>query len=98
MLRKPPKIISKSIRQSANGEACTLRLPGCEHRGTVVLCHLNSRFSGMASKSLDIHAVYGCHSCHMLLDANKVSKEDQLRALFETQAKLIQKGLIQCKN
>lgn len=97
MLTKTPKIKSKKIRDSAKDELCTLRVTNCSGRETVVFCHLNTRFKGIGNKSLDIHGVYGCYNCHEKLDSAKVSKADQLRALVETQVKLIQKGLIEVK-
>ncbi|RKW71275.1 DUF1364 domain-containing protein, partial [Bacillus sp. L75] len=48
-------------------------------------------------KSPDLFGVYGCHWCHGLLDASKVDYKDQQRALFETQMKLIDKGLLVIK-
>lgn len=89
------KIRQTKITKSARGETCTLRQLGCKWDSeTVVLCHLNTPFKGMAIKSPDIFAVYGCHNCHQLLDSGKVSKADQLHALFLTQKKLMDKGLI----
>jgi len=96
MLTKPKKLKSNKIRESARGEACTLRIPGvCNHNPeTVVLAHINSRNKGIGNKSHDIHAVYACDHCHAKLDKNRIDKEDQLRALLESQDKMIQKGLI----
>jgi hypothetical protein len=83
------------IRKSARGEACSLRVsPNCQDGDTVVLCHLNSNYRGIGIKSPDIFGVYGCYYCHQLLDASKVEYQDQLRALMETQMKLISKGLL----
>lgn len=85
------------ITKSANGECCSLRVsPKCSHDepGKVILAHLNSDFRGMAMKSPDILAVYSCHRCHLLLDASKVSYEDQQRGHFETLMKLVDKGLV----
>lgn len=83
------------ITKSARGESCSLRVsPNCQDDETVVLCHLNSNYRGTGYKSPDIFGVYGCHHCHQLLDASKVNYQDQLRALMETQMKLIDKGLL----
>ena len=83
------------IRQSARNETCSLRVsPDCQDGETVVFCHLNSPQKGMGIKSPDIFGVYGCYSCHQKLDAGSLSKGDQLRALMETQFKLMEKGLI----
>lgn len=87
-------IVSK-IRKSAQGESCTLRLDGCkDNQETVVFCHLNTPYKGIGLKSPDLFGVYGCYHCHTLLDAHKATAEDKLRALIETQYRLIQKGLI----
>ena len=91
---KPVKIKSNKIRNSANGETCTLRLQGCNGAITTVFAHINSRWKGMGNKSPDIFGCYSCHHCHALLDSGKVSHQDQLRALQETQIKLVEKGLI----
>lgn len=89
------KIKSSKITKSARGEECSLRVsPNCQDGETVVFCHLNSNFRGVGLKSPDLFGVYGCASCHALLDSSKVDYKDQLRALQETQMKLYQKGLI----
>ena len=83
------------IRKSARDESCTLRISlNCQDGETVVLCHLNSPYKGVALKSPDIFGVYGCYHCHQQLDAGMAAKTDQLRALMETQFKLMEKGLI----
>lgn len=88
-------IVSNAIRESANGEQCALRLyPGCEHTGSVVWCHLNTIWRGMGKKSPEPFGVYGCGHCHKELDANRVTKDDELRAFKETLFKLIKKGLV----
>lgn len=88
-------IVSNKIRESANGEQCALRLsPGCEHTGTVVWCHLNTVQRGMGKKSPEPFGIYGCSYCHRELDANRVHKDDELRAFKETLFKLIKKGLL----
>ena len=89
------KVVSKKIRASANGEACSLRVsPFCQDGETVVFAHLNSQFRGIGIKSPDLFGVYSCFHCHQMLDASKVLVRDQLRALMETQMKLVEKGLI----
>ncbi|MPW31935.1 DUF1364 family protein [Agarivorans sp. B2Z047] len=60
----------------------------------MVFCHLQSNYRGVGLKSPDIFGVYACYSCHQELDANKVDHQDQLRALQETQMKLVEKGLL----
>ncbi len=89
------KVVSKKIRASAEGEACSLRVsPFCQDGETVVMAHLNSNYRGIGIKSPDLWVVACCHHCHSLLDASKVHPRDQLRALQETQMKLLEKGLI----
>lgn len=86
---------SNKIRQSARGEACSLRVAQyCVDDETVIFAHLNSNYRGTGIKSPDLFGVYSCHECHILLDSSEVSYYDQLRALQETQMKLYNKGLI----
>jgi len=90
------------IRKSAKGEDCSLRIPSvCNfNTETTVLAHLNTKFKGVALKSPDIFAVYACSNCHDALDNrsnNKIETRWIMDALFETQKKLIDKGLITIK-
>lgn len=93
---KQPKIKRTSaapMRQSAKGEACTLRLTGvCNHDpSTVSLCHLRFfGWAGVSQKPDDLLAVFACHACHDALDRRNATTsglwgfEDVLRALGET--------------
>lgn len=94
-MRKPFKVRSKKIRQSARGEVCSLREPNIcvDNPSTVVFAHLKGN-KGTGTKNHDIFGVYACMNCHMFLDRGRVSDEDQMRALQETQLKLIEKGII----
>lgn len=86
---------SSKIRESAEGESCSLRVSeNCQDGETVVFCHLNSNYRGVGLKSPDLFGVYGCHWCHVMLDSSEVDCCDQLRAMQETQMKLFSKGLI----
>lgn len=86
---------SKKIRDSARNESCSLRIsPSCQDGETVVFCHLNTPFKGWGLKSPDLFGVYGCYWCHQLLDSSRCDDSDKLRALIETQGKLLDKGLI----
>ena len=87
------------ITESARGESCSLRVSdNCtDEFGYVVLCHLNTNYRGIGIKSPDLFGVYACSHCHTLLDSSKVDYQDQQRALFETQMKLIDKGLLVIK-
>lgn len=92
------------LRKSARGQPCTLQIfPYCqEDRETVVLCHLNSLAKGMALKSQDYFAVYGCNICHDIIDGRRptlIEKDEilkcQMRGLERTWAIMIDEGLIQ---
>lgn len=91
---------SSKIRQSARGEDCTLRLGGCSSVETVVLAHIGKR-RGMGIKCGDNMSAYSCSNCHDKIDGRTpsgFSREElaveKLRALEETQEKLIEKGLL----
>ena len=95
------------ITKSAQGENCTVRVPGhCNNdTSTTVLAHVNSvRLGhGMAIKNNDIFGAYACHECHSAIDGrsrcNWTRQELKLmhyEGVFETQLKLLQKGLITC--
>ena len=94
------KIMSK-IRKSARGEDCSLRLDVCNHNNeTVILAHIG-RNRGMGIKCGDNMAVYACSACHDVIDGRLGSlfsgdeiEKEKLRALEETQGKLIDKGLL----
>lgn len=89
------------ITKSAKGEDCSLRIsPNCQDGETVVLCHIG-RNRGMGIKCGDHFAIYACANCHDIIDGrvNTVFSGDELereklRALEETQGKLINKGLL----
>lgn len=91
---------SSKIRRSARGEDCSLRLGNCSSNETVVLCHIG-RDKGVGMKCGDHFAVYGCSNCHDIIDGRAKSdftkdqlNTEKLRALEETQKKLIEKGLL----
>ncbi len=64
---------SNKLRKSAKGQQCTIQIPDiCNNNPeTVVLCHLPSENHGIAYKSDDFWAVYGCSSCHDVIDGRK---------------------------
>lgn len=101
MLKKPSKIRSKKITQSAKGEDCTLRIPGvCNgNPETTVFCHAPSPLKGVGTKSDDFWGAYGCSKCHELIDKYTLEQAANtwMQGIFETQKKLIQKGLIEIK-
>ena len=88
------------IRKSARGEDCSLRLGKCSAPETVVLAHIG-RDSGMGMKCGDHFAVYSCSVCHDMIDGRNGDhlftgdelESEKLRALEETQGKLIKKGI-----
>ena len=88
------------IRESARGEDCSLRLTQCASNETTVLAHIG-RNRGMGIKCADYFAVYACGNCHDIIDGRVESQfsklelqAEKLRALEETQGKLIKKGLL----
>lgn len=95
---------SKKIRDSAKGEACTLRITGVCNRNpeTTVLAHLPDESKGMGRKSDDISACYACSSCHDVIDGRVPHDEGELewymrRAMVRTWRKLIEKGVIEVR-
>lgn len=90
---------SRKIRDSAKGEDCSLRLVNCSSNETVVLAHIG-RNRGMGIKCGDHFAVYACSNCHDVIDGRVNDSQgldleyEKLRALEETQLKLINKGLV----
>ena len=98
------------ITQSARGQSCTLRFPGCKNeRDTVVWCH--SPFiedgRGWGLKSPDVLGVTGCVHCHDILDRRKRLDTDIQgteytkmlmeyfhRGLKRSLVKLIEKGVL----
>lgn len=98
---------SSKLRASAKGKECLLRMfPHCEWLSeTVVLCHLPTGDGTMGGKGPDHWAVYGCRTCHDILDGRKqdhtLSEADirncMWRGLYLTQLSMIQNGLITTK-
>lgn len=94
---KGKRIVSKPLRDAAKGQSCTLRMPWCNGNDeTTVHCHVRAfGLSGIGHKPQDIHGYHGCSECHRReLDAGF---EDILRAVFLTQIRLIQDGIITVK-
>lgn len=59
-----------SLRQSAKGMACLVRIPGvCSFdESTTVLAHIRCKNTGVGMKSHDLHGAYCCARCHDVLD------------------------------
>ena len=91
------------ITKSANGEHCTIRLPGiCNHNpDTVVFCHINGIRHGHGVGVKTHFGAYGCSSCHDAIDGRVKTqyqavelKNALYEAVLETLSKLIDKGLV----
>ncbi|WP_405120724.1 nuclease domain-containing protein [Pseudomonas leptonychotis] len=95
------RVISKKLRNSARGQSCTLRLPGCGFDdGTVVLAHLPCGQKGIGMKGPDHVACFACDNCHSVIDGRawgEYTGADLLRALAETQLIWIRDGLLVVK-
>lgn len=95
------RIVSKKLRDSARGQSCTLRLPGCGHDdGTVVLAHIPCGHKGVGMKGPDVIACFACDHCHSVLDGRRkgeLTEGDLLRALAETQLIWFRDGLLTVK-
>jgi len=90
---------SKKIKDSARGQECSLRLPGCSFdTEQTIFAHVGSD-RGMGFKCGDNMGVYACLPCHNSIDGHlrKTFANDILRALEETQSKLIQQELLVVK-
>ena len=65
----------QSIRDSARGEECTVRIVGaCNSRpDTVVWSHVPSLVGdrGMGMKALDVCGAYACAACHDVVDGRR---------------------------
>ena len=89
------------ITKSARGEDCALRIPGiCNYdTDTTVFCHAPCADKGMGFKSPDWWGAYGCSKCHDVIDGRTGMTLERkagtwMPAIYETQKKLIAKGLI----
>ncbi len=98
---KPPRKAKepRPIRTAAQGQGCTLRLPGCNATPVnVFLCHIR-RFgwAGMGQKPHDLLGVFACQRCHDVMDGRirgECSDTDLLRAHGETMMALLRSGAI----
>lgn len=79
----------------------------CADDATVVMCHLPSAGKGTSTKSSDLYVAAGCAHCHDILDGRDKGASEYitthypaayaerlLRGMQETQALLIERGLI----
>lgn len=102
---KTPDRKDQRIRDSARGEACTIRVPGCNGGGeTTVWCHLPEAVAGrgLGLKGIDILGAYGCNHCHDVVDRRaprpaRLTEQDVALAFYRAMARslvrLRQKGL-----
>lgn len=97
---------SKKLLSSARGEDCTLQIfPYCnQNPETTVACHINCGEKGIGTKSPDYFSVYGCSTCHDIIDGRRktdLSKEELQRctiaAIQRTMARRIDLGLMVIK-
>jgi hypothetical protein len=106
--RRPP---TSKIRQSAAREHCTLRLAGVckEEEGNVVWAHSNrgEHGKGGGRKADDEHGAYACYWCHCVYDRQhprpaemtlEYVESEFTRAMHESRAILVRKGLILAAN
>lgn len=95
------RVVSKKLRDSANGRTCTLRLYGCGFDdGTVVLAHIPCGQRGVGIKGPDLIACFACDNCHSILDGRRpgaMTEGDLVRALAETQLIWFREGLLTVK-
>lgn len=96
------KVSSKKLRNSANGQDCTVRIARiCNYNpSTTVLAHLPCGQKGMGMKGFDTVAVYACSACHDVIDGRgqgEVDWQDMLRAVAETHEALIRAGILVVK-
>ena len=92
------------LRKSAQGEACTLGIPGaCNNNPeTTVLCHLREfGHGGMGLKPHDIAGVFACDACHAVLDRRVINEAFEherywfiSRALIATHKRMMEKGVL----
>lgn len=64
--------VKQAIRDSANGEECLVRLPGCPNdRAMTIWSHNRHQRAGKggAIKALDLNGCYCCTSCDAIYDA-----------------------------
>lgn len=105
MITKQPAIVSKVLRASAFGEACTLRLVGCVGDYGVVLAHIRTKGVGGGRKPDDIASCYACANCHDLIDGRKPwpgrlaprRGDAILEAMIRTHRRMFDKGLLEVK-
>lgn len=108
MLTNPallPKVRAPRLMDAAQGQPCSLRLPGiCNHNPTTtVLAHLPGIGKSMGSKVSDLHGAFACSACHTAIDtlgwerrglSGAMVLDAMLRGHAETQARWVDMGLL----
>lgn len=66
------KVVSQKLRDSAEGQQCTMNLVGvCNYDpDTTVLAHLSA--GGMGTKCSDLDAAFMCSDCHTAYDQKNI--------------------------
>jgi hypothetical protein len=68
---KTPGRVQQSIRDSARGEPCLIRLPGCPGNPERTIwshCRSGRAGKGAAIKAIDLLGAYGCTHCDAIYD------------------------------
>lgn len=98
--------VSKSLRDSARGEDCLVRLPGCPGDPAMTIWSHNRHQragKGGAIKAIDLNGAYCCTYCDAIYDGQQplpegVTREEVELAWFmahaESLVRLAQKGLV----
>ena len=104
MIPKTKPIRSQKLRDLAEGQMCTLQIPGvCSYNTeTTILAHLPDESKGGARKSDDFSSCFADDQCHSLIDGRITGVEytrDDLewfmrRAMVRTWRIAIEAGVI----
>ena len=100
-------IQSRSIRQAARDEACTMGIVNaCNgRRDTTVLAHLPDESKGTGRKADDLSAAFACCACHDIADGRQPWPGDEQqhrewyfrRAQTRTLRRLVELGVVSIK-
>lgn len=100
---KTPNRKQQAIRDSARGERCLMRLPGCpDNPEMTIWSHARAQRAGkgMGIKSLDLCGCYACTYCDAVYDGQHRTPEQRVaielawhEAHLESLVRLRQKGL-----
>lgn len=95
MLAKQPRRENAAFRALAQGQPCTMNVPGvCNYNPeTVVLAHSNALADGKGKgyKAHDHTGVWACYACHTWLDQGRASKREKRLAFESAQVRMIQR-------